>query len=148
MIIIPMGVLALADPNRQIPRLTFMFSLLVNASVLILFDIRMIVKLMVVGFSTFSLCFNYFSLRKMKCSISLNWREVGLLIVMRLTYFYAYQLTPTFFDPENSNRIFGAKDLMCVDVGFLHKIYQACLGAIGHIYLYIKLYSAFLSTTF
>ena len=147
MIIIPMAVFALAKPNGQVLRLTFMSSLLVNESLLLLFDREITVRFMVIGFSTFSLCLNYFSLRKMKCSIFLTWMEVCLLIVMRLTHLYANQLATAIFDPENSGRMFGAKDLMCVEVVFLHKISQACLGAIGHIYLYLKLYSIFLSTT-
>ena len=147
MIIIPMGLLALANPIGQIPRLTFLFALVVNASLLLLFHDSIIVRLMVIVVSTFSMCLTYFSLRKLKCSIFLTWKEICLLIVMRLAHLYSRQLVTAVFYPYNDgNRLIGARNLMCVELDFFPKIIQACLCAIGHIFVYLRLYSNFLST--
>ena len=147
MIIIPLGLLALANRQENMFRLTFVFASLINASVLIVFRDVVQVRLMVITATTFSLCFNFFVLRLSKCRLFLTRMEMCLLIVMRLTYLHAFQFVETAFGTRNEDGGWKSiMDLPCVKVWFVPVLSQACLGAIGHLYLYFKLYTYFSST--
>ena len=144
MIIIPLGLLVLAEPRNRLSQLYFMIASVINTSLLVVTRSRLTVRLMEVVLTTFSLCFNLFTLKTLRCKVYLRRMELLLLISMKLANWYSNDVIISYFglygDDRDEVGVFGFTYMKAM---YLPIILQALLGAIGHVWFYTSFVARF-----